>query len=199
VPITFDWNEHAGGWDDNPNVRTYANRAFAVLAEVTDIKGKRVFDFGCGTGLLTEKISDEATEIIALDPAQKMLDVLARKGLANVTPVAGELTADLIARNPAFEGNFDVIVASSALAFVPDYAQSLRLLHDLLRPGGMFVQWDWLATADSPDFGFTEPDIRDAMIAAGFNEPAITRPFEITRGDDGPMAVLMAVTSAAGH
>lgn len=62
--------------------------------------------------------------------------------------------------------------------------------------GGRFVQWDWLASADTPDFGFTEPDIRDAIIAAGFNAPAITLPFVITRGDHGPMPVLMAMASA---
>ncbi len=194
--MTFDWDEHAGGWDENPDVRTYADHAFASLAAVRDIAGARVFDFGCGTGLLSEKIARDAAAVVALDPSQKMLDVLARKGIANVSHVAGELTADLITREPALKTEFDLIVASSALAFVPDYAQTLRRLRGLLCPGGMFVQWDWLATPDSPDFGFTEPDIRGAMIAAGFIEPTITRPFVITRGDDGPMAVLMAVTSA---
>ena len=196
--MTFDWDEHAGGWDENPDVRTYADHAFTVLTKGIEIDGARVLDFGCGTGLLTEKVAREASEVVALDPAAKMLDVLARKGLENVTTVAGALTPGLIAREPAFETKFDLIVASSVLAFVPDYSQTLRQLRGLLRPGGKLIQWDWLATPDSPDFGFTEPDIRDAMIAAGFDEPAITRPFEISRGDDGPMPVLMAVASASG-
>lgn len=193
--MSFDGNQHADGWDENPDVRKYADHAFANLTDVINCKGLRIFDFGCGTGLLTEKIARNAAAVIALDPATKMLDVLARKTLVNVTPVAGLLTSDLTAREPAFKEKFDLITASSVCAFVPDYAETLQRLRALLVPGGTFVQWDWLAMPDEPDFGFTAADIDDAMTAAGFTAPTITQPFSISRGDDNPMPVLMAVTS----
>lgn len=182
--MSSDGNQHADGWDENPDVRKYADHAFANLTDVINCKGLRIFDFGCGTGLLTEKIARNAAAVIALDPATKMLDVLARKTLVNVTPVAGLLTSDLTAREPAFKEKFDLITASSVCAFVPDYAETLQRLRALLVPGGTFVQWDWLAIPDEPDFGFTAADIDDAMTAAGFTAPTITQPFSISRGDD---------------
>lgn len=193
--MSFDGNQHADGWDENPDVRKYADHAFANLTDVTNCKGLRIFDFGCGTGLLTEKIARNAAAVIALDPATKMLDVLARKTLVNVTPVAGLLASDLIAREPAFKEKFDLITASSVCAFVPDYAETLQRLRALLVPGGTFVQWDWLVMPDEPDFDFTAADIDDAMTAAVFSAPTITQPFSISRCDDNPMPVLMAVTS----
>jgi SAM-dependent methyltransferase len=96
--MNINWDEHADGWDENPNVRKYADHAFASLIDAIDCEGLRIFDFGCGTGLLTEKIARNAAAVVALDPAPKMLDVLARKTLTNVAPVAGLLTSDLIAR-----------------------------------------------------------------------------------------------------
>ena len=193
--MSFDWDKHADGWDQNPDVVVYAKHAFASLTEVIDCTGLRVFDFGCGTGLLTERIAPTASAVVALDPAPKMLDVLARKKIANVTPIAGWLTSEMIAREPAFENKCDLITASSVCAFVPDYPETLQLLRTLLVPGGKLVQWDWLATSGEPDFGLTEAGIHDAITAAGFTDIAITQPFSISRGDEGPMPVLMAVAS----
>ena len=53
--MTDDWNDYADGWDDNSDVRRYANRAFASLDDHLNLRGKdwrskRVLDFGCGFG-----------------------------------------------------------------------------------------------------------------------------------------------------
>jgi len=193
--MTIDWDEHAEGWDQNPDVVVYAGNAYKTLTAAIDCEGLRVLDFGCGTGLLTERIARDAAAVVALDPAPKMLGVLAGKALPNVTPVAGLLSTGLIAHEPAFEDGFDLITASSVCTFVPDYPETLRLLHSLLTPGGYLVQWDWLATPDEPDFGFTEAAIRDGMTAAGFTVVTVSQPFSIYRGEDARMPVLMAVAT----
>ena len=44
---------------------------------------------------------------------------------------------------PFVQPVFDLIVASSVCAFVPDYQQTLSDLQLLLKEDGVFVQWDW--------------------------------------------------------
>ena len=68
--MTDTWNQHANGWDDNSDVKFYADQAFASLVSMTDVRGpgwtsRRVLDFGCGTGLLAQKVATYVGELIA--------------------------------------------------------------------------------------------------------------------------------------
>ena len=141
----MDWNEAAKTWDDDPVVRAYAGGAFGSLLELVDgtagLAGKRVLDFGCGTGLLTAKVAEHADEVVGVDLAEDMVAALAAKGLPNVRALAGDLH-DLIDRG-AVQPGFDLIVCSSVLAFVRPYPGFVATLCGLLAPGGRFVQWDW--------------------------------------------------------
>ena len=79
--MTDNWNEHASSWDDKPEVKLYADKAFASLVAQTDLRGagwtsKRVLDFGCGTGLLAQKVAPYVGELIAVDTSEKMIAVL---------------------------------------------------------------------------------------------------------------------------
>jgi SAM-dependent methyltransferase len=189
--MTFDWDERAAGWDENPDMRTYAVHAYTSLTGSIDLAGLRILSFGCGTGLLSAKMARDAAHVVALDPSPKMIDVVKAKSLPNVSRVVGTLSAGILGQVPCF----DLVTAASVCAFVPDYPETLQQLRALLALGGRFVQWDWLTEA--PDFGFTEKDILSALTDAGFSDVTVTQPFTISRGDDGSMPVLMAVATAA--
>ncbi len=56
------WDEAATGWDTRADTRLYAERAFEswnrkIAPLVSYLTESRVLDFGCGTGLLTEKLA----------------------------------------------------------------------------------------------------------------------------------------------
>ena len=87
--MSDSWDDYADEWDANGDARSYANSAFASLAEHLDVQApvwrqRRVLDFGCGTGLLTEKLSPLVAQVVAIDTSQKMIDRLVEKQLANV-------------------------------------------------------------------------------------------------------------------
>mgnify|MGYP000630684255 CR=1 FL=1 len=190
--MSGSWDEYAAGWDSNEAVIAYAGNAYRVLENTVKLAGCRIFDFGCGTGLLTERLSGTASSVVALDPAQKMISVLDNKRLNNVSTIASELDENLINDHRLLAQKFDLVVASSSLAFVPDYAKALKLLRQLLNKGGCLVQWDWLKEAGDEGYGFTEQQVRSALSEAGFVECSTSIPFSL-QNDGSALDVLMGV------
>jgi len=194
--MSESWDDHADGWDSNEAVILYCQKAYEVLLNIVDLEGRKVLDFGCGTGLLTERISDQASSVVAIDPSGKMISVLTGKHLNNVRAINGELTQELIDNDEVLRSGFDIIVASSALAFVPDYQQTLKLLKQLLRKGGFLVQWDWLKEREEPGIGFSEELIELALEQAGFSKYSTSVPFSI-ESPNGSMKVVMGIAENA--
>ncbi|WP_264210651.1 class I SAM-dependent DNA methyltransferase [Leisingera thetidis] len=184
--MSDDWNDYADGWDGNSDVRHYANRAFAALDEDAGISGggwqaRRVLDFGCGTGLLSEKLAPHVKEVVAVDTSERMIAVLQDKALPNVRA----LHADILDGSAGGAGTglsgFDLICASSVCSFLPDYGGAVAVLAGLLNRGGMFVQWDWLASGEDAS-GLTLQRVRDALGAAGLGSVRVEQAFEMGSG-----------------
>ena len=76
---TNEWDDYAEDWDENPQTSLYASNAFQELQREVQLGDMRVLDFGCGTGLLTEKLSPQVKEIVALDGSSKMIQILNQK------------------------------------------------------------------------------------------------------------------------
>lgn len=190
--MSESWDDYAEDWDSNPDVVKYAELAHESLLEKIDPSGKAVLDFGCGTGLLTEKLATQAQTVVGLDSAQKMIDALNQKGISNISTVAAELTKASIGQSPLEENAFNLITASSVCSFLPDYQGMLSLLASLLKPEGHFVQWDWQATEEYPDFGFNADQIQSAYAKAGLTLISVETAFTLYT-EKGDMDVIMAV------
>lgn len=196
--MSDSWDDYAEEWDANPEVVRYAELAFDSLRDalssndLLSSKSSRILDFGCGTGLLTEKLVGSANDVVSLDLSSKMVEVLNKKGLASVTTVVDELSRNLLERHPAFHQPFDLIVASSALAFVPDFEATLSLLHSCLSSQGVLVQWDWLKPSDESDMGFSKNELTEAYQTCGFTNVVMSEPFSMT-SPNGELPVVMVV------
>lgn len=189
----IDWNEHAEYWDDFDDARKYTKNIYQLLTEIIDLNNLKIVDFGCGTGLLTELIAKEASEIVAVDSSPKMIEVLNNKKLENVNTINSELSEETIKNNPELQQQFDLIVASSVCAFLPNYEEILSLIKSMLKPGGTFVQWDWLRSDKDPNFGFTKDMIAESYKKVGLVVQSIKIPFYMMENDE-KMEVLMAVS-----
>lgn len=171
------WDSYADGWDDMPASRAYARAAFESLLSIVDeagidLSGARVIDFGCGTGLLTEQLVAAGAEVVAIDTSPAMLAVLqAKSDREQWTGVSTTTALDGVS------GGRDLIVCSSVCSFLDDYAAAVARLAELLRPGGMFIQWDWERGAD--DHGLTRSEIAEALTGAGLDHIAVATAFEV--------------------
>ncbi|NAW84559.1 methyltransferase domain-containing protein [Vibrio sp. V43_P6S15P86] len=185
-----DWDGLAKNWESNPATEQFAQSVFEQLQQLTQLDGIKVLDFGCGTGQLSQRLSPMVKDIVALDASEAMIEELDKKELVNVEPVVDALSRGLVAQHPAFRGQFDLVVASSVLAFVEDLDVSLKISHSLLNHGGYFVHFDWIA--ESEQDGFTLAKSKRALKDAGFTEVESQHVFDIT-SDGKTMSVLMGL------
>ncbi|TOD61874.1 SAM-dependent methyltransferase [Vibrio parahaemolyticus] len=183
-----DWDGLAKNWESNPATEQFAQSVFAQLQQLTQLDGIKVLDFGCGTGQLSQLLSPIVKDIVALDASEAMIEELDKKELLNVEPVVDALSRGLVAQHPAFRGQFDLVAASSVLAFVDDVESSLDIAHSLLNEGGYFVHFDWVA--ESEQDGFTLSRSENALSNAGFVDVEAKKVFDIT-SDGQTMSVLM--------
>jgi len=181
----MNWDEYAEVWDDMAS--DYAAAAFGSLVDVMvrhdrSLRGLRVLDFGCGTGLLTERLAAECDSVVALDTSSAMIQVLCEKirdrPLSNVCAV-GESIESAVLSEP-FAKPFDLIVCSSVCAFVDDYPHLAVTLTELLAEAGILAQWDW-ELGDPGDYpgGLSREQIEGALVGAGLKGVTTRVAFEI--------------------
>ncbi|WED28571.1 class I SAM-dependent methyltransferase [Vibrio sp. DW001] len=188
--MSYDWDKRAKKWEMESTTARYAEKAFEQLDNIINVTNLRVFDFGCGTGLLSQKISPLAKDIVALDSSEAMIEELDKKMLPNVEPVVDILSRGLIAQHPAFRGQFDCVIASSVCGFIDDFDEAAELIYSLLEDDGLFIHWDWLAENEKD--GLTESKVEQVLIDAGFDTVTVSVPFEIET-EQGILSVLMGV------
>ncbi|TDT16649.1 methyltransferase family protein [Ilumatobacter fluminis] len=176
-----EWDEYADGWDDDPVARAYAAAAWESLLRLAsrigiELDGATVCDFGCGTGLLTERLAPVAARVDAVDLSEAMRAVLAEK-----TAQHGWEHVAVLDRLPAaLTGGYGLVVASSVLAFVDDHPATVAALAERLASGGLLVHWDWEADPDDPDGGGLSVEAaRAALEGAGLVEISVGTGFEV--------------------
>lgn len=186
--MTDTWNDLAADWDDNPSVLRFADNAYRSLREAVDLRGRRILDFGCGTGLLSARMAPDAAQIVALDPSAAMASKVRVKQLPKVQVCESVLDPQA----PMLAEPFDLVVASSALGFVEDVSATLNTIRQLLRPGGTLVHWDWCQIDGAAGPGFSLAQAQHQLQAAGFGHCAVRVAFSMVVNDRAA-DVLMAI------
>ena len=110
---------------------------------------QKVLDFACGTGLLTLRLAPCVGSIRGIDIAPEMISIAQEKLHSGQFPNVEVSNTDLF--DPCLEkGSFDVVTAFNVMCYIPDLPRHLVRIHDLLKPGGLFLSaTDCLASRPS--------------------------------------------------
>jgi SAM-dependent methyltransferase len=106
-----------------------------ILAMAGDVRGKRVLDVGCASGVLTRLFVERGASVVGIDVNPRLIE-RARERLGDraefrVTDIAQPL--------PFEDASFDVVAASLVLHYLARWGPPLREFARILRPGGRFV------------------------------------------------------------
>jgi len=187
-----DFDSRAATWDADPRKVERARRtAEAIARRVPALAGRRVLEYGCGTGLLGFALRPQVAAVTMADSSPGMLEELGRKiaasGLSGLTPLRLDLATD-----PPPAERFDLICSLMTLHHVPDTAALLRAFRDLLTPAGVVC----LADLDAEDGTFHPPGVEvhhgfdrgalaEKLDAAGFRDARFETVFEIAKETPG--------------
>jgi SAM-dependent methyltransferase len=122
-----------------------------ILAMAGDVRGKRVLDAGCASGILAEMLVEREAAVVGIDVNPRLIE-RARERLKGRAEL---VIADISAPLPFLEsGSFDIVVASLVLHYLADWRPTLREFARILRPSGTL-----LISTHHPtqDIAITEP------------------------------------------
>ena len=111
-------------------------RLSLVLEQVRKMGVRKVLDFGCGAGILSEALAERGLDVTALDTDFFALDEVRR--LVDFSPAIRFVNLDLEKAGLPAE-SFDAVLTLDVLEHVPDPAECLEMLFRVLRPGGVVV------------------------------------------------------------
>ena len=92
---------------------------------------KIILDVGCGTGILSERLTGRCHRIFCLDPSVRMISECRERLADKAVYING--TADKI---PYPDGYFDAVLSSMVLGMLPNQKLATKEMLRVLRPGG---------------------------------------------------------------
>ncbi|KAJ3405514.1 hypothetical protein HDV05_006536 [Chytridiales sp. JEL 0842] len=202
------FDDHAENWDKKDETQRLSTKAVEAIKTKGGLKldpaATKLIDFGCGTGLLSEKLADTVHSIYGIDVSPNMIEVANRKA-ATLPELRGKFSAACldIGQDDHFrtllqthENSTDLICSHLVFHHLPQVPLALSRLIQLLKPSeGRILITDIQNTPNAYDFhsaeahkatvhhhGFTAQDFEDWLKAAGFvNVQVIQDAFEMEK------------------
>ena len=132
------WNSVASDWRIQVGNDGDANRQLnsdPVLWQLAgNVRGRKVLDAGCGTGYLTQKLSDQGASVIGVDCSERMIEI------ARADHPALDFRVDSFSElGTVGDASVDLLISNYVLMDTPDLPGSMRAAFRVLRPGGEAV------------------------------------------------------------
>jgi SAM-dependent methyltransferase len=122
---------------------TYLRAHDEVLADLVELRGRRVVDVGCGSGALVRWLRSEGADVVGVECGEIML-----RAAHDADPDHPEAYLEGVGQDlPLPDDSADVVVFSYSLHHVPRAAMvdALREAHRVLRAGGILYVVEPLA------------------------------------------------------
>ncbi len=111
-------------------MREFQQKQARAFVDHFGLKGKRVFEAGCGDGQFSGILSQMGCRVLANEPSAKARAACREKGLETVDGYVGR------GAFPTLIGEFDAVAARQVLEHVPDPNDFLAGVRELVKPGG---------------------------------------------------------------
>ncbi len=113
-----------------------------IMKWLGSIIGRDLLDLGAGAGEAAVYFAKQGANVTATDLSAGMLEVV--KKVAEIHGVSVQTQPCSADTLPFLSNSFDIVHAANLLHHV-DTEKTLKEVHRVLRPGGIFVSWDPLA------------------------------------------------------
>src|SRR3989338_4551471 len=101
----------------------------ATLELLGNVKGKKILDLGCGTGIYAKLLTKKGAKVKGFDISPKMIDI-AKKENPNLDLKVGS------ANKIPFNDKFDIVLASLVVHYLSNWDKLLKEVKGVLRQGG---------------------------------------------------------------
>jgi trans-aconitate methyltransferase len=114
------------------NARFVSDLGSPVLELLAPRPGERILDLGCGDGVLTKKLADLGSEVVAVDSSPPQVEAAKKLGL-NASVINGE--------ELPYNEEFDAVFSNAVLHWIKRTNTDMMLagVYRSLKPGGRFV------------------------------------------------------------
>lgn len=172
-----DFSRNAGVYDRRHGALLSEDAARELVAGLRP--GAAILDVGAGTGRVTLALTALGFQVVAIDPAQAMLDALHNK--AERLPV--RLVRGEGARLPFPSAFFDAIVLARVLYLMSDWRRVLREAIRVLKPDGRLLhEWgngsadeEWVQIRERARTLFEQAGVKDPFHPGVRSEDEVER------------------------
>ena len=109
------------------------NEMPATLSFLKNVKGKKILDLGCGTGIYTKILKNRGAIVSGIDLSPKIIGI-AKKNVKGIDFRVGS-----VSKLPYEFGTFDMVLASLVINYFPDLGKAFREIRRILKKGGVFI------------------------------------------------------------
>ncbi|KAL1925519.1 uncharacterized protein VTP21DRAFT_402 [Calcarisporiella thermophila] len=201
---TSYFDSASANYNTRPIRNRIASKAANAILERLPLHNFRLLDFGCGTGLLSQRLAEHTSYILGVDTSPRMIEEFNRICWENgVTPeemraVCLDISSTEIPPELTQEPLFDCVVTLQALHHIRDVTSVLKSLSRHISSGGWFAGVDlrrkeeygsyFLCSSSTNSHsnvyhrgGFTPEELEDALIGAGFVDIIVETAFVLPK------------------
>lgn len=200
------FDDRADTWDDADKIERAQVLAAVIASAVAPDQSTRVFEYGAGTGLVSEQLAPSVGPLTLADPSEGMRRVATSKVNAGALPEGTRVWGLDLAADKVPDDRFDLIVTVMTLHHIAELDRVLAGFATLLDDGGHLCIVDLEkedgsfhadpSSGEKGHFhvhdGFDPDELASQLADAGFTT-RIERSIDHVMKNDHPFPLFMAV------